>query len=194
MALMRLAWMDLARQHAPMLEHDFAEHVALSVYGDDNIATVSPRTPWYNMESIAKSMAQWGVTYTPPKVGDVDMAEYVPRDKVSYLKRYFLPIKGHIRAPLPKERIRDTLNWVRKSPNDLEALKQNIEATCIEMSHWGEEEYNTFVREVREACCRHHISVVFKPFQYYWHACLSGNITISGERGRIDPMAESPSV
>lgn len=43
---------------------DFTKLVCLKVYGDDNIASISARIPWYNSRSIAACMQPFGIEMT----------------------------------------------------------------------------------------------------------------------------------
>lgn len=193
MALMRLAWMRLAEQHNPDLKLAFDEHVALSVYGDDNVATVSSCATWFNMNAISKSLAPFGVVFTPPKVGNVGNPDFLPEEEVTYLKRYFHKYQGLILAPLPEDRIKDTMNWIRKGPDDPGATRVNGFMTQLEMFHWGKEKFQAYTKELMHHLGKAGIRPLIGTWECFYQKYMDGTLDLdSFIKVGQDPFISTP--
>lgn len=193
MLLMRLAWMKLSREHSPRHELRFGDFVSLSVYGDDNVATVPDTMRWFNMQNIAHVMAQWGVTYTPPKIGNLMLLKFFPEDKVSYLKRYFRHADGLVFAPLPEDKIRDMCNWIRECPDHREATRVNVYMAQLEMFHWGREKFAQFTNEAYKILTSVGIEPRYATYNQFYNYFVAG--TLKDDPVLIllgDPLTTSP--
>jgi len=67
----------------------FKQNVALMTYGDDNIAGVSPSTPWFNHTAIVGELAKIGVIYTMADKEAVSVP-YIHISQATFLKRSFV--------------------------------------------------------------------------------------------------------
>lgn len=144
--MMRIIYMELGGDIT-----QFDDLVRLKTYGDDNIASVSPRACWFNMTSISAQFASHGIEYTNPdksSVRDTIEDHYIALDNMSYLKRRFDVRAGRVYAPLARDSINEMINWIRASNDDKEAMCMNYLAACREMFHYGRAAWHEFVEHV----------------------------------------------
>lgn len=67
----------------------FFDNVEPAVYGDDNVAGISPSVPWYNHTAISQLLSTIGVEYTMPDK-ESESVPYMHIDDVTFLKRSFV--------------------------------------------------------------------------------------------------------
>ncbi len=94
----------------------FKKHVALMTYGDDNIAGVSKKTPWYNHTAIQAELQKVGITYTMADK-ESESVPYINIEDADFLKRtwsYDPDLEVYV-APLSHESIEKSLLRVVKS-------------------------------------------------------------------------------
>lgn len=178
MALMRLAYLALARIHDPRLIYDFEQHVSLSVYGDDNVGTVSNAALWFNMRNISTTLAAYGVTYTPPKCGSQSLDEFIPFEEVTYLKRRFRDDSGIVFAPLPIDVIREIPLWIRRGGDYEDATLVNVFMAQLEAFHWGQAIYEELSSSLYDACFHAGITpsqIPFEEFLTRWKRATLGS-------------------
>lgn len=159
--LFRCAFIKLAIEHGhPDLANmqSFNELVRIVTYGDDNLLSISPLIiDWYNMHTLVKCMATFGMIYTTAqKTTDYQRSRSI--DDVSFLKRYFkrvetgygtLPIYT---CPAPLETRLDILNWTKL--RKLGSLPEEADAVTTvlqELSVHGKEIYDRESRRVVKA-------------------------------------------
>lgn len=176
MMLLRLAYLELARVHSVPCMYNFADNVALSLYGDDVVGTVSDSVPWYNNVTISETLSKWGVTYTPPKVGDGELKAYESVDEVTFLKRRFRAVSNFVFAPLPMDVIREIINWVRVSPDPEDAILTNIYMAQLEISHWGREVYDDFSNFIKINCVERQIKPKILPYDHFLNLFFTGRL------------------
>jgi hypothetical protein len=83
----RMAWFDQRVQLGKKEENsEFNNHVAFMSYGDDNIMSVSDKTPWFNHCTYQSSLAKFGLNYT---MADKTTASvpYIDMRDANFLKR-----------------------------------------------------------------------------------------------------------
>jgi hypothetical protein len=142
--MMRIVYLELGGNLST-----FDENVRLKTYGDDNIAAVSDRVPWFNMVTISKKLAEYGVVYNQPNKTAMDESKpYMTTDELTFLKRAFRVSQGRVLAPLHIDSITEMINWIRKSNDDAEAMRANFLAACREMYHHGAEAFEVFRKHV----------------------------------------------
>nr|DAZ87863.1 TPA_asm: hypothetical protein [Dendrolac virus] len=153
--LFRLAFLEIAIKEfgevkGKVVAVDFDKYVSLKAYGDDHILRVSKLVPWYNMPAISEYYSSIGLEYTTATKGAI-LDQYTFEDDLQYLKRKFVLRGGKCYAPLDRNSINEMINWVRKSKDPIEAMRQNVVAACLEMSHYPKNEWNEFYDKVQFA-------------------------------------------
>jgi len=149
----------------------FVRNVALSVYGDDNIMTVSGECiERFNMESISKILSDVGITYTTPTKKEI-ISKDIPLEELSYLKRRFRFERGHVFAPLDIRSIKEMLMWTRVSGSIEAATAINCEAALRELYHYGRVFYEIFVKDLAKRACLKNFAIPFMSYEdagMYW--------------------------
>jgi len=172
--MFRIAFLDIANElfgevKANQLFSDFNSFVRLVAYGDDHILRVSDSVKWFNMISISKFFAKYGMEYTTTsKFAAVE--EFVSDTDLQYLCRKFVKRDGRIWAPLEMSTIYEMLNWTKKSMmGDHMALQSNVDMALIEMSHYPRVEWQSFYNKVFTALSKAHITVPRLTYQLCLH-------------------------
>nr|DAZ87925.1 TPA_asm: hypothetical protein [Phagomor virus 6] len=172
--MFRIAFIDIATElfgkvKALQLFSDFNKFVRLVAYGDDHILRVSESVKWFNMISISKFYARYGMEYTTTsKFAATE--EFVSDTDLQYLCRKFVRRDGRYWAPLDMNTIYEMLNWTRKSAlGDHMALQTNVDMALIEMSHYTRLEWQSFYNKVYTAFTRKRISVPRLTYQLCLH-------------------------
>lgn len=125
---------------------DFRSAVALMTYGDDNIGSVSPDYPKFNIKGAAEFLGKHGQIYTMPDKESVLQAHLDPED-FEFLKRFsvFHPkLNCNIGALLDKSIIKSLHCYMRPKGCPLtpeEACAQNIDTALREWFNHGEDVY-----------------------------------------------------
>nr|DAZ87924.1 TPA_asm: hypothetical protein [Phagomor virus 5] len=172
--MFRMAFLDIANDlfgevKALQLFSDFNLFVRLVAYGDDHILRVSDSVKWFNMISISKFFAKYGMEYTTTSK-TAAQEEFVQDDDLMYLCRRFVKRDGRMWAPLEMKTINEMLNWTRKSAlGDHLALQTNIDMALIEMSHYSRLEWQSFYNKLIPVLSRKHISVPRLTYQICLH-------------------------
>lgn len=113
---------------------DFIKNVRMVLYGDDNIFTVSHAYPEFTAVAIAEKLKEVGMTYTA-----IDKTFNFKEDgkitDASFLKRGFVFIDGHWRAPLDIKTCRELANYTRKSMDNVTATLVNCRTAAIELAY-----------------------------------------------------------
>jgi hypothetical protein len=75
-------------------------------YGDDNVMSVSVKTPWFNHCTYQQSLAKYGLNYTMADK-TAESVPYISMKETSFLKRTWVYSEQHGRylAPLEKDSI-----------------------------------------------------------------------------------------
>jgi hypothetical protein len=144
------AWVDLI--HEPL--STFRNSCGLAFYGDDNhVVPGAEYEERFNLETCKAYFARFGLEYGG---ADKDGSSYTvrPIDDCAFLKnrsrqdnRY-----GTLFHPLmDKTTITELTNWIRTSPDDLEAHRLNLKDACEFFYHYSREEYDVFRANVLAA-------------------------------------------
>lgn len=144
----------------------YDKHVAFAAYGDDHFARVSNVVfPWFNMLSIQRKMAEYGVEYTSPDKSKIMPAELADGE-LTYLKRSFVSRSGRVDAPLPLERVLDILSWVRG--DDVSRFRESIacavRSVLIELTHHGRVVFETWYPQIVRVCAQNQIDCPITNF------------------------------
>ncbi len=135
---------------------DFDRHTRIAVYGDDNVVGVrSEALEFYNLRSVAHNLSKYGITYTDAAKNPIEKSEpYILLEKATFLKRAFSKVNNSgmiFCAPLEPTSITEQVNWIRKSPDIWEAMKQNLHNALYEASLHGKAVYDEFRERVNSA-------------------------------------------
>nr|WCR39253.1 polyprotein 1 [Pineapple secovirus A] len=129
---LRLAWRKLS-PHADLRGNFFfSNHVVISVYGDDNVVSFSSDVaPWYNLETISKELARYGV-----KLGDGRKTGAVIKwqrfDEIDFLKRSWVPVDtGVYMCPISRTSIEEQLFWIKAGRTDNDDHVESLTANCV---------------------------------------------------------------
>jgi len=112
---------------------DFAHHVRLVTYGDDNIFSVSKERSQFTSTAIGRSLQQFGFTYTPV---NKDALETQARaiENCTFLQRGFAHQGKYWRAPLKLDSCVEMMLWITKSRDPEEAMMDNIRTAMEELA------------------------------------------------------------
>jgi hypothetical protein len=146
--LIRLAWLSLAREKAPMMAsmHRFHQNVAEVYYGDDGLLSVKyDAAQWFNLLSVSNFFASHHIEYTSEDKGQM-LYETRSLGECTFLKNGFVLMEGTYfwLAPLSQNTIFELTNWVRKSEDPILQLYENLENAMNFAFHHGREFYERF--------------------------------------------------
>lgn len=134
----------------------FRDFVALFVYGDDNIGTVSKKTPEFTIKGCSAFLAKFGQEYTMPDKTS-ELLDYLPPEQFEFLKRFnvYHPKLGANVGALIDKSIYKSLHCFMREKNspmtEESACAQNLDGALREWFNHGEEKYEkqrTLMREV----------------------------------------------
>ncbi|DBA13308.1 TPA_asm: polyprotein [Juglans nigra waikavirus] len=160
-----MAWVDIvgasdySENHGTLEEFDRLTKVA--TYGDDNVVIVHEEIKdVYNLRTVAAWLAGHGITYTDDKKSPADQASpWVSLWDLTFLKRGFKTMDNRglvIAAPLDKTAIEEQVHWIRKAPDEVAAVHQNVcNAVYEALAHGGD--YYWDLRERVEKAYRCHM-------------------------------------
>jgi hypothetical protein len=138
---MRYAYALLSPDREP---DQFASHVSLMTYGDDNIMSVSEQAPWFNHTTIVRAFASLGIVYTMADK-ESQSVPYIHISEASFLKRTWVWNEevGNYLAPLDHDSIEKMLTvWVAsKSVEPVYQLRSVITSAVREYFFYGREVY-----------------------------------------------------
>lgn len=138
------AWMKLAPPELRTLEA-FDEHVSLSIYGDDNVVTVSRRArPWFTHGAIQKFLAPYGITYTMADKHSDSCTK--KKEDLTFLSVGFQP-KGPFMVPkIPARAILSILEFT-KAKNPASNVDFMSRAHAALTLSWTDDAMYTIVRQ-----------------------------------------------
>jgi hypothetical protein len=132
---------------------DYWENCAAATLGDDNVNGASEKvTDHYNQVVVAEFLNdQLGLTYTPADKTS-DFTPYTSIDKITFLKRRFHIVNGHLTCPLELKSILHSMYWVRESKHmrSEEIVKVMLENALGELSLHGREIWDEWSPKVFE--------------------------------------------
>lgn len=150
----RYCFYMLCLQERGKLDRKFSENAKLLCYGDDNIIAVHPRVrTWFNPDSLAAAFTHYlDMTYTSETKEDF-ISEFRSVREVSFLKRQFAYDADlhYWFAPLDLKSIKEMINWIKKSPNDVMATKENCEDAIRELYCHDQDTFNEVVNKLQGA-------------------------------------------
>ncbi|MCW4015114.1 MAG: RNA-dependent RNA polymerase family protein, partial [Candidatus Bathyarchaeota archaeon] len=141
----------------------FDAYVVPLFYGDDFVFSVRPDIG-FSFHALKKIYGDHGLAITPSTKDGCDY-DYLLFSDVSFLKRKFVRHDGVWKAPLSYDVICESLNWIRVGHDPIEALQAVVDSALLEMSHYGNEKYDSFVEHLRVTCFSRKISLQFDDFE-----------------------------
>ena len=120
--------------YASGLKESFSKHVSMIAYGDDNVLSMSAETgETFNQEVMTYEFAKIGMIYTDEaKSGKTGFRSL---EEVKFLKRSFRKDDlGIMVAPLTITSILECFNWIHKTHQEEEVIKQNFVMANIEFA------------------------------------------------------------
>ncbi len=139
----------------------FRDTVTLVTYGDDGMIGVDKKfAPFFTFASVSAALKNFNIGYTMPDKS-ANVVEYIPFDKLSFLKRIFVwdAENQYYKAPLEKESIFNSMmiHIPSKSVPLEHQLSDTIHSACLEMIPYGKLEYSDFINKIRPIMKRHEI-------------------------------------
>jgi len=192
---MYLAWLDLAPASKKALRH-CDDNVDRKAYGDDHVDAVTDAAlEFYNQRTFGAFMEKHGITYTDAQKNPWRTCEeYTTLDKVSFLKRDFVPhheFRGFYLAPLEKKSIEDRLLWIADSkfatPDEL--LCENIKNSMQDAYQHGMVYFNQLYERIFSALKVIDKERLMTPISYTSED-MAWISTIQGIDSKLPPMAE----
>lgn len=159
-----LAWMHLFKENRKVLNveasamwNEFEDHVYFKVYGDDVIASVSDKwRDFFNANTISQYFATKKIVATDASKS-TEVIPYTSIWEATFLKRSFKkhPLwPGEYLAPLSKQTIFETGQWIWKCENQKDATRVNAEAALRQAYTHGEGFFLDFKSQVNRALTR----------------------------------------
>jgi len=144
----------------------FSDYVSMIAYGDDNVLNVSSQVPDFSQAQMAHEFAKIGMIYTDEtKSGSL-------RDKtiaeVAFLKRKFAydPAMATCYCPLALPSILECFNWIKKTDQEGEIMRQLATSAYVELSMHEEDVFDEYTQKIRLALGRGYGCA---PTRYRYH-------------------------
>jgi len=173
------AWREINRglgQFDLIALDNFDEHVTMFAYGDDNIFAVTDfALDFFNAENYSVCMGNHGIRYTDENKTDKIVA-YKPIFECGFLKNGFRRDPDHpllVHPLMSKKTIYQLTNWVRKSPDPVKSLYDNLGDACEFMFHYGKEDFMEFKGVVNRALRAADLKILtcrYEDLYKVWHS------------------------
>lgn len=161
----KLEWLPL---------HVFDKKVRPKTYGDDNGSAVCPSALHiYNHNTVSAVFAEHGIEYTGADKSQ-NPPPYKPIEEMTFLKRGFKPHPNYpkfIQAPIELDTIHEKINWIRKGPDNIQALIDNCNDALREAYHVSCEYFTSLRGSINVALKKHRlpqISVEYADLDEHW--------------------------
>jgi hypothetical protein len=152
--LMRLFWLRCAPANCANME-SFNEHVALAIYGDDNVVNVSDfASTFFNQHSVTEAAPFYGAVYTDEAKTGNETAKTRKITEVTFLKRSFTwsPTDLRYLGQLDLSVIDEMCNWYHHSDLERKQLPLVIDSQMREYAMYTRELYDSRLRTIQRAC------------------------------------------
>lgn len=147
----------------------FVKYICMKVYGDDNVVAVSRQVlKYFNARTFGEIMARYEIEYTPATKGE-RMSDYDPILSLQFLKRSIRYDEEACiyMAPIDPLVIQELTNWVRKCPDEREALYVNVENGARFAFQAGRVAFATYKREVNNGLRKHNLRLLNETYDDY---------------------------
>lgn len=144
----------------------FHEVIRLLTYGDDNVGRVAKIARAFNQQSIARVLAEVGVTYTDAHKRSV-FPEFEKFSDISFLKRTFTYFEdlGHVVGPIEKGSVYKSLLYHIPTKADGETVQTQMASTisCAldELFFHGRDEFDSFKEKIFNIARKNELLVHF---------------------------------
>lgn len=130
----------------------FDENVAMVSYGDDNVVNFSSTVAEkFNQNTVTAAYATFDMVYTDETKSTGEVAPWRNLSEVNFLKRGFIEEDGQWRAPLDKQTILESCNWIRKTTDPVGASQQICETACRELAQYPPDEFKSETEKIQKA-------------------------------------------
>lgn len=150
----KLSWKEIMRLLSLHWSLEvFNTHVRMILYGDDGVISINPKlTEVFNLKTVSAILACHGLVCT----GEDKFAEQYtvrPLTDCTFLKNGFTKMQKRniMLAPIAVDTIYELTNWVKKSPDDFEQLRVNLQDALRFAFHHGRHFYDQFKDAVNVA-------------------------------------------
>jgi hypothetical protein len=162
-------------------EENDLKYLALKVHGDDNIFTVSPRFPKFNLEYLSAGFMHWfGMCFTTADKKP-HMLPYLLENPDFLSRTWMTHETGYQVHALNLSSICSMLTYVRKSEYTTleESYQQNIDAASMELVYHGKEKYEQILGALSLLNRQLGFNFKFRNYKYWRTKWLLGwnNIT-----------------
>jgi hypothetical protein len=126
-------------------DQEFIDNVETTIMGDDSVVSVNPKFSDYNMLSLTKGFADFGMFYTTSDKRIAD-CEYADISTIEFLKRSFRPLGkdgSSYLAPLRLSTILEIPMWEDTTASD-DDLKNSWYSVLLELRHYNKSLYDKY--------------------------------------------------
>jgi hypothetical protein len=134
--------------HAMDLYEDNVEHVD---FGDDGVFSVTETVaPYFNQNTMAEAFKELDMKFTPASKDESILPDTRPIDQLSFLKRTFRMEKdlGRWLAPLDLDTILEMPYWTKRSVDDEQITRDNVDNALEELALHGEQVYRYYSEKI----------------------------------------------
>lgn len=136
-------------------EQHYEQGVQMTVFGDDNVITVSDEIfPRFNFQTIQDFASRLGMTYTDSLKTGVVRSE-TPMAEVTYLKRQFRVDAPFVFAPLDEAVVEEMPAFAKTSAEDMDMVYVKCYNSLVEKFHYGSDVFNEWKRWINEQLLKH---------------------------------------
>nr|WCR39261.1 polyprotein 1 [pineapple secovirus B] len=165
---LRASWYAIMRTQEPILANsrDFRSHVRLSVYGDDNVVSMSNQVvELYNLVTIAEYLKQFGIKLSDGAKTGV-LRKRMNFEDIDFLKRKWVVGNfGWFHCPLDRTSIEEQLFWVKKSDDPLASIQMNVDNVLRESFHHGRDYFDGIRRVISKTANIKGIELLLLSFE-----------------------------
>jgi len=137
-----------------LIDVTYRGHTRDTIYGDDNVISVSDiAAEFFYPQRICSWLSNRGITYGSARK-DGSAFNFEKLEDVTFLKRRFFKHEQYdqlILAPIDQDTIRELTNWIRKGPNDYDAMYENLRNSLRFSFHWGRNFFAKHKRAINDA-------------------------------------------
>lgn len=153
-----MVYLEIMRENDPEISslEQKEEHAIESKVGDDNIGAASQRAiKHYNGITICQNLAKYGISAVPPTKDGKGTVPYKTVTEVEFLKCKFRRDGRYWKATMREDTIKRLTNWIRKSPDDWEQLKGNLDDALRFAYGYGEAYFHGLKAHFNECLVSH---------------------------------------
>lgn len=163
-------------------EATYEKNVEVTVFGDDNIITVSDEVfPHFNFLTIKEFAEKLGMRYTDSLKTGVVRKE-TPFSEVTYLKRQFRVDKPYVFAPLDEAVVEEMPAYAKTSAYaDLDMVYVKSYNSLVEKFHYGPQPFNEWKSWLNACLVKHNHNPITLSYETVLNSFVNNMITYDGE-------------